>query len=98
MHRIVLAANSPKLGEMFERQSSSNSVSINVDVSSQGIKLLMMPYGPEQKKETHNRKNSHLIIHFPTSLGVSERASERVSTVERVSEASSVEPVSEQCE
>ena len=31
-------------------------------------------YGPEQKK---NRKNSHLIIHCPTSEDVSERVNER---------------------
>ena len=31
-------------------------------------------YGPEQKK---NRRNRHLIIHFPTSLEVSELVSER---------------------
>ena len=37
----------------------------------------------------------HLIIHFPTSLGVSERASEQMSTAERASEESSVEQANE---
>ena len=33
--------------------------------------------------------HSHLVIHFFTSSGVSERVSERMSAVERASEASS---------
>ena len=37
----------------------------------------------------------HLIIHFPTSLGVSERPSERMSAAERASEASSAEQANE---
>ena len=36
-------------------------------------------------------KNSHRIIRCPTSLGVSERASEQVSAAERASKASSAE-------
>ena len=40
------------------------------------------------------RKNSHLIIHFPTSKGVS-KVSERVNAVERASKASTAEQVNE---
>ena len=50
----------------------------------------------ENKKK--HRQNSHLIIVFPTSEGVSEvseRASERVSAAEGASEASSPEQVNE---
>ena len=46
------------------------------------------------------RKNSHLIIHFPTSEGVSgvrevNKQGERVSVEERASNASKVEQVNE---
>ena len=42
-----------------------------------------------QNRKKH-KINSHLIIHFPTSEGVSEM-SEQVSAAERASEVSSVE-------
>ena len=37
----------------------------------------------------------HIIIHFPTSSGVSEQAGERMSAAERASEASSAEQANE---
>ena len=46
-----------------------------------------------QKRKKH-RINSHLIIHFPTSEGVSE-VSERVSAAEGASEASSLKQANE---
>ena len=59
-----------------------------------------MHYGSELLRQqctmVHNSQMlGHPIIHFPTSSGVSERASKGISAAERGSVASSVEPMDE---
>ena len=69
-------------GENFIVQCSESS-KITVINSRRFLWLHMyMHYGPEQKK---NRKNSHLIIHCPTSEGLSEVSDESARANGRVS-------------
>ena len=53
-------------------------------------------YGPERKKK--HSTNSRLMIHFLTSSGLSERASQRVRAAEQSVRAARSKQINERCE